>query len=56
MKIAAGWFKAQRETNSTHQIEQVGEKLRAKMPFLKPVVVDAGQAQAVASAAPGGEG
>ena len=33
----SGWFKAERQTKSTHQIEQVGEKLRAKMPFLEPV-------------------
>jgi len=33
----SGWFKAQRAEKSTHQIEQVGEKLRAKMPFLEPV-------------------
>ena len=29
-----------------HQIEQVGAELRAKMPFLNPVVVHAGEAQA----------
>jgi ketol-acid reductoisomerase len=33
----SGWFKAERQAKSTHQIEQVGEKLRAKMPFLEPV-------------------
>ena len=49
-------FRRLREQDKGHQIEQVGADLRAKMPFLKPVVVDAGQAQAVASAAPGGEG
>ena len=47
---------ALREQDRDHQIEQVGADLRAKMPFLKPVVVEAGQAQAVASSAPGGEG
>ncbi len=41
-----------REQDRNHQIEQVGADLRAKMPFLKPVVVDAGQAQAVASSGP----
>ena len=35
--------------------EQVGADLRAKMPFLRPVVVEAGQAQAVASNVPGAE-
>ena len=49
-------FRRLREQDRNHQIEQVGADLRAKMPFLKPVVVDAGQAQAVASSAPGGEG
>jgi ketol-acid reductoisomerase len=49
-------FRRLREQDKGHQIEQVGADLRAKMPFLKPVVVDAGQAQAVASSAPGGEG
>jgi ketol-acid reductoisomerase len=44
-----------RELDRNHQIEQVGADLRARMPFLRPVVVDAGQAQAVASAMPGQE-
>jgi ketol-acid reductoisomerase len=47
-------FRRLREQDKQHQIEQVGADLRAKMPFLKPVVVEAGQAQAVASSA-GGE-
>src|SRR3954468_10469728 len=47
-----GEFAELRERDRGHQIEQVGADLRAKMPFLKPVVVEAGQAQAVASAAP----
>jgi len=34
------WFEAQREKEHTHPIEQVGEKLRAMMPFLEPVKVD----------------
>jgi ketol-acid reductoisomerase len=48
-------FRRLREQDRHHQIEQVGADLRAKMPFLKPVVVEAGQAQAVASAVPGAE-
>ncbi len=48
-------FRRLREQDRNHQIEQVGADLRARMPFLKPVVVDAGQAQAVASAASGAE-
>ena len=31
-----GWFQAERERQRDHQIEQVGAKLRAKMPFLEP--------------------
>ena len=49
-------FARLRQQDRDHQIEQVGADLRARMPFLKPVVVDAGQAQAVASAAGTGEG
>jgi ketol-acid reductoisomerase len=48
-------FRRLREQDRNHQIEQVGADLRAKMPFLKPVVVEAGQAQAVASSTSGGE-
>jgi ketol-acid reductoisomerase len=48
-------FARLRARDRDHQIEQVGADLRARMPFLKPVVVDAGQAQAVASAVPGAE-
>ena len=44
-------FARLRQQDRDHQIEHVGADLRARMPFLKPVVVDAGQAQAVASAA-----
>jgi ketol-acid reductoisomerase len=33
----SGWFQAQREQKRDHQIEQVGAKLRARMPFLEPV-------------------
>jgi ketol-acid reductoisomerase len=34
------WFEAQREKEGVQRIEQVGEKLRAMMPFLDPVVVE----------------
>ena len=46
-------FARLRQQDRDHQIEHVGADLRARMPFLKPVVVDAGQAQAVASAGTG---
>ena len=42
-------FKRLREQDRNHQIEQVGARLRAQMPFVNPVVVEAGQAQAAAS-------
>jgi len=45
-------FERLRAMDRNHQIEKVGADLRAKMPFLNPVVVEAGQAQAVASQAP----
>jgi ketol-acid reductoisomerase len=41
-------FRRLREQDRNHQIEQVGAELRAQMPFLHPVVVEAGQAQAAA--------
>jgi ketol-acid reductoisomerase len=31
------WFNATREREQHHRIEEVGAKLRALMPFLKPV-------------------
>jgi ketol-acid reductoisomerase len=34
------WFDAQKDKERAHAIEQVGEKLRAMMPFLDPVKVD----------------
>jgi ketol-acid reductoisomerase len=34
------WFRAQREKEGAQRIEEVGEKLRAMMPFLDPVVVE----------------
>ncbi|HEX5149078.1 MAG TPA: hypothetical protein VFW02_08355, partial [Candidatus Limnocylindrales bacterium] len=49
-------FQRLREQDRDHQIEQVGAELRARMPFLDPVTVQAGQAQATATgaaAAPG---
>jgi ketol-acid reductoisomerase len=42
-------FQRLREQDRNHQIEQVGAALRAKMPFVNPVEVRAGQAQASAS-------
>jgi ketol-acid reductoisomerase len=42
-------FAEMRAADRDHQIEQVGAELRARMPFVKPVVVQSGQAQAVAS-------
>jgi ketol-acid reductoisomerase len=49
-------FARLRQQDHDHQIEQVGADLRARMPFLKPVVVEAGQAQAVASSSASGDG
>jgi ketol-acid reductoisomerase len=46
-------FARMRQADRDHQIEKVGAELRAQMPFVKPVVVEAGQAQAVGSAATG---
>src|SRR5207247_5744121 len=43
-------FARLREQDKHHQIEEVGARLRAAMPFVNPVVVEAGQAQAAASA------
>jgi len=34
------WFNQAREAERTHQIEQVGARLRAMMPFLKPVAAE----------------
>ena len=49
-------FKRLREQDRNHQIEQVGAELRSKMPFLDPVTVEAGQAQAAATRTPAGSG
>jgi ketol-acid reductoisomerase len=46
-------FERLREQDRDHQIEQVGAQLRAAMPFLNPVTVHAGQAQAAASSSTG---
>src|SRR5262249_51366143 len=43
-------FQELRARDRDHQIEKVGAALRARMPFLKPVVVQAGEAQAAATA------
>ncbi|HVL69571.1 MAG TPA: ketol-acid reductoisomerase [Vicinamibacterales bacterium] len=48
------WFNATRERERAHQIEQVGERLRTMMPFLRPVVVDRGRAPAVTAGIGGG--
>ncbi|HSL97723.1 MAG TPA: ketol-acid reductoisomerase [Candidatus Deferrimicrobiaceae bacterium] len=42
-------FRQLRQRDRDHQIEQVGAALRAQMPFLEPVVVREGEAQAAAS-------
>jgi ketol-acid reductoisomerase len=47
-------FKRLRQQDRDHQIEQVGAELRSKMPFLDPVTVEAGQAQAAATRTPAG--
>jgi ketol-acid reductoisomerase len=44
-------FQRFRQQDRDHQIEQVGAELRSKMPFLDPVTVQAGQAQATATGA-----
>ncbi|HET9756970.1 MAG TPA: ketol-acid reductoisomerase [Candidatus Limnocylindrales bacterium] len=46
-------FQRFRQQDRDHQIEQVGAELRSKMPFLDPVTVQAGQAQAAATGAAG---
>jgi len=48
-----GEFAELRARDKNHQIEQVGADLRAKMPFLNPVVVDASAAQASTSSVGG---
>jgi ketol-acid reductoisomerase len=48
-----GEFAELRARDKNHQIEQVGADLRAKMPFLNPIVVEAGAAQASTSSVGG---
>jgi len=48
-EAGGGEFAELRERDRNHQIEEVGAALRAQMPFLNPVVVRAGEAQAAAS-------
>ena len=50
-EAGGGEFAELRARDRNHQIEQVGADLRAKMPFLNPVVVEAGAAQASTSSA-----
>jgi ketol-acid reductoisomerase len=49
-------FQRFRQQDRDHQIEQVGAELRSRMPFLDPVTVQAGQAQAAATRAPAASG
>jgi len=49
-EAGGGEFQELRARDRDHQIEKVGAELRAQMPFLNPVVVHAGEAQAAASA------
>jgi ketol-acid reductoisomerase len=49
-EAGGGEFQELRARDRNHQIEKVGAELRAQMPFLNPVVVHAGEAQAAASA------
>jgi ketol-acid reductoisomerase len=44
-------FERLRQADRDHQIEQVGAQLRAQMPFIDPVEVRAGEAQAGAGRA-----
>jgi ketol-acid reductoisomerase len=46
-------FERLRQADHDHLIERVGARLRDQMPFLDPVTVQAGQAQAAASGARG---
>jgi len=49
-------FRQLRQRDRDHQIEQVGAALRAQMPFLDPVVVREGEAQAAAGGPAGSTG
>jgi ketol-acid reductoisomerase len=50
-EAGGGEFQQLRQRDREHQIERVGAELRAQMPFLNPVVVQAGEAQAGATSA-----
>jgi ketol-acid reductoisomerase len=52
-EAGGGEFAELRARDRNHQIEQVGADLRSKMPFLNPVVVEAGAAQASTSSVAG---
>jgi ketol-acid reductoisomerase len=43
----SGWFESERERQRDHAIEQVGAKLRARMPFLEPAAKATEEAVAV---------
>ena len=44
------WFNEARKKDHNHQIEQVGERLRAMMPFVNPITVTADQTETQAKA------
>ncbi len=50
-EAGGGEFQELRRRDRDHQIERVGAELRAQMPFLDPVVVHAGEAQATVGGA-----
>ena len=52
-EAGGGEFAELRARDRDHQIEQVGADLRSRMPFLNPVVVEAGAAQASTSSVAG---
>ena len=54
MEAGGDEFRRLREQDVNHPIERVGAALRAKMPFVNPVEVRAGQAQAAATSSAAG--
>ena len=54
-EAGGGEFRELRQRDRDHQIEKVGAELRAQMPFLDPVVVHAGEAQATVGGASASE-
>ncbi len=50
-EAGGGEFQDLRKRDQEHQIEKVGAELRAQMAFLDPVVIHAGEAQAMVSGA-----